>query len=288
MSSLPRSFALAGFLSPEQAVKRGRKFRRLMIGTEGEANTGKTEFGWSAPGPIQMLALDRNFDGTLDNPNPPPTRSEALAINSIDFPGFTQSYDPASFKPYWQEFYKCYVSALENPDSRTVFLDGDSDSYELQRLAAFGTLTNVKGPVGLVYTEVNAARRIMYRRAWDSGKIFIATNKVKAEYADVLDSSGKQVMDDRGTPKRAKSGKMARQGWDDYEFLWHIQLQHLYRGPVYNKITGKTSEPQFGIKILMCKANKALEGDELWGSDCNFRSLVEYVYPQVPLSEWGF
>jgi hypothetical protein len=44
---LPASFLKDGFVPPDKM----RRTRRLMIGTDGPSNTGKTEFAISAPGP---------------------------------------------------------------------------------------------------------------------------------------------------------------------------------------------------------------------------------------------
>jgi len=174
-----------------------------------------------------------------------------------------------------------------------VGIDGDSDSWELQRLAEFGKLTQIPP---LFYGNVNAARRALYARCWDSGKIIIATNKVKADYEDKLDEEGNPVIDEKsGKPVQVKSKNVKRQGFQDQDYLWQIQLRHLFKPAEEKEITGgpragqiiKTS-PQWGIRILKAKANPMVEGEELWGDQCNFSGLVQLVYPQVPLELWGY
>lgn len=258
--SLPLSFANDGFLPPEKIRS---KYKHLLIGTDGWSNTGKSEFALSAPGPGIFLALDRGYEAMLDNSNPPPTRQDNFAFKIIKVPLATQQKQ-AGYVEYWNEFCKYFWKAMDNPDARTVVIDGDSDSWELQRLASFGRLTKV---LPFKYTEVNAERRAMVARAFDSGKIAIFTNKVKDEYDNSEDDAiGK------------KTGNVKRQGFADQDYLYQVQLRHLY----------DADKGRFGVKILRCKSDTTLQGMELWGDECNFQSLVTAIYPNVPLSEWGY
>lgn len=286
--ALPPSFLRDGF-EPASAARKRRHLPRLnrpgiMIGTEGETNTGKTEFGLSAPGPGIVLCVDRGFDGVLDNPNPPASRRSDFAFKVIDAPMASQAAQ-VDYLAAWRSFYADYKRALSNPDCLTVLLDGDSDTWELQRLAAFGKLTQVPS---LFYTEVNAARKAMVATAWNSGKIIIATNKIRDEYVTEYDAKGSPVMDNQGKERRKKSGTQIRQGFADQDYLWQIQLRHLYQEQAVNSITGKDIPQAWGIRILKCKPNPAIQGIELWAENCNFASLVQLAYPNVSLKEWGF
>lgn len=290
--NIPKSFFIDGFRPPgiaraRRASKSGRPLKGLLIGSDGEPNTGKTEFILSAPGPGLVIVVDRGFDAMLDNPNPPPTRRDDFCFAVIQAPIATQLGSDKLYKPYWQSFYEMYMKALANADAVTVGVDGDSDTWELQRLAEFGKLTQIPS---IMYTNVNAARRAMYNRAWDSGKIIIATNKITPEYIEEKDDKGNPILDNSGKPKRKRSGEQVRQGFADQEYLWQIQLRHLYQPATTRQLGSKTIEvpQQWGIRIMMCKANKGLEGQELWGSECNFKSLVQLVYKNVPLEDWGY
>lgn len=261
-----------------------RKSRRLLIGTDGRTDTGKTEFILSAPGPGLIIALDRNFDAMLKNDNPPPTRRADFAFKPISVPLAT-SATQNEFLEYWKQFRTAFYGALANPDARTVGLDGDSDSWELQRLAEFGKLTQIPG---IMYTGVNAARRSLIAKAWDSGKIVICTNKVKDDYIDKLKADGTPELDNSSKVIRVKSGEVERQGFGDQDYLWQLQIRHLFAPSRTNQVTGKAVPKQWGLRIMRCKANKDLEGVELWGQDCNFPGLVQCVYPSIQLSEWGY
>lgn len=276
-STLPASFAREGFLTADAArgLNGPRRLRRLLIGTEGAANTGKTEFALSGPGPGLGVCLDRGIDATLDNPTPPPTRTPNWAYKIITVPLQTQVLQD-DFKKYWHDFYAEYMKALRNVDARTVLLDGDSDSWELQQLAEWGRVTQVPP---LQRTACNAARRAMVARAYDSGKIVIATNKLKKLYVNQYNADGTPKLDNAGKNIREWDGKSyERQGFWDTEYLWAIQLLHLY----------DEQQKRWGIRILRCKANTEYEGEEMWGADCHLPGLLQTVYPHIPLSEWGY
>lgn len=276
---LPRSFAQQGFV--EASSVRARK--RLLIGLDGPPDSGKTEFALSCPGPGLGIILDRGLDGCLDNPNPPKSRNDNWGFKVISIPLPTQSVQ-REYLTYWQEFYKWYKLALENLEANSILIDGDSDSWELQRLAEFGKLTQVPP---IMYTNVNAARRAMYARAWDSCKIVVFTNKIKKEYETVYNTDGTAQMDGSGKEMRKWSGNYERQGFPDQDYLFHMQLSTMYRPESYNEKLKVTIPASFGIRINKCKRSAEFVGAELWGEESNFRGLVQLVYPEVPLQDWG-
>lgn len=272
VAPIPQSFRKAGFLP----IGEVRKTRRVMITTEGPPNSGKTEFALSAPGPGAVICLDRGFDAVFDNPHPPKTRRPDFAFKVVLAPQNTAATQD-QFLEYWRSYRSDLYSAIALPEVRTVVTDGDSDSWELQKLAEYGKLTQI---MPIRYTSANAARRALYSKVFDSGKIFIATNKMKKEYKDLFKPNGDPVLDETGKQKQEWTGDFKRQGFEDNGYLFAIRLLHMAR------VTPGGVE--FGIKIKSCKPNMDLEGEELWGGDCNFASLVQVCYPNVDLKEWGY
>ena len=253
-----------------------RKTRRLMVGLDGPPDSGKSEFCLSGPGLIAWLCLDRGLDGVLDNQTPPTTRNSNVMVKVVAVPKATQMAQPGYIE-YWKDFYNEYKKVLDNPDVRCLILDGDSDSWELQRLAEFGRLSKV--PPNL-YDNVNAARRAMYARAYDSGKVVFATNRTRKVYVTERMPDGTPKVNSGGNEVRSWSGEYERQGFSDQDYLWAIQLRCAQR-------QGKNG-PEWGIKIMKCKADASLTGYELWGAECNFPSLVQTVYPHISLQQWGY
>jgi hypothetical protein len=251
-----------------------------MLGLQGDRGTGKSEFADSAPGPGAHLVLDRGIDSVLDNPNPPSTRSSNFLYKVVKVPKATQlraSQNDNAYLPYWRTFHGDLLNALDSLDGRTVVIDGDPDSWELQRLAEFGRLTKVPP---LLYDQVNAARRALYARCYDSGKIVIATSRVRKAYADKRDHNGKVVLKDDGNPVREWTGEFEKVGFQDSGYTWTIEAVCLY----------DEEKNRFGLRILECKVDKMhnLKGQELWGDECNFATLVSLAYPHISLEEWGY
>ncbi len=297
MITLPASFSRDGFTTLEAAVRPpSSKFRRLMIGTDGPAGTGKSEFLFSCPGPAQAIIIDRGIDSLTNNPDPPAARRGDIAAKII-YPPIINT-DPKSKAPqvvisefvnYWVNYRDTVYKALDNPDSRGVYMDGDSDAWEIQKMAEFGKLLQIPPHMN---TGVNAARRAFYSRMWASNKVIVCTNKVKKEYDTVLDDKGNPKKDDAGNEKREWTGNYERQGFADMSYLFQIQLTHLYKPAmsVFNSVLKRNVDTpqQWGIRINMCKSNRAMEGLELWGSDACFRGLVETVFPHIDPKEWGY
>lgn len=271
---LPLSFAKAGFIQPPTP-----KYRRLMLSLEGPTNTGKSEFAHSAPGPGIFIAQDRGLEAALHNSNPPPTRQPNFFYDVVPAP-LAEGSTHEQYKAAWKDYRDNHVyKAIAIPDCRTIILDGDSDSWETQRLAAFGKLTQIPS---IMYTGVNAARRLFISRLYDSGKIIISTNKVKKTYKQVYNVDGSPKLTDTGKPLREWDGKSyERQGFEDHDYLWQIQLRMIYDE------TRKESE-RFGAFIIKAKANPSMQNYTLWGDECNMQTLLQIVYPNFPLSDWGY
>src|SRR5262245_40473983 len=246
--TLPRSFTELGYQTPQQLRSTGR--RRLMLGMDGPPASGKTEFCLSAPGPGLVMALDRGYDAIFDNPDPPVSRRGDFGFKVFHLPNQQGQFVQDEYKAKWQEFYGHYLKAVLNADVRTIVLDGDTDSYRLQRLAEHGQLSKVPQ---LKYEGLTAARKGMYNRAFDSGKIFMATNTVKKHYETVYNADGTPKLTDAGNEVRKWDGTYDREGFPDQDYLFQIQTRHFYtfRNP-------KATIKEFGLEIMKCKPDKKL------------------------------
>lgn len=296
---LPASLQKLGLVPASQMAN--KKFRRLMLGTDGLTNTGKTEFLFSLPGPKVILPMDTSYDSVFDNPTPPAWRNlDDAVMDNIKCINVAQVASGSEYAEYFKAYRKRLYELLLVPEIRAIAIDGDSDTWEAQLLAEFGRLTQIHP---LSYPMVDGMRRYMIKKCWESGKIIVGTNKLKDKYEDVLDDDGNVMKDDKGKNiQRKVAGEYKRQGFRDQDYLWQIQIRHMYRPggkidlsalPPAQRLKavreGKDKAgPEWGIRIMKCKPNTKLEGDELWGEHCNFLSLVQHIYPQVPPEDWGF
>jgi hypothetical protein len=128
---------------------------------------------------------------------------------------------------------------------------------------------------------VNAARRALYAKCYDSRKIVIATNKVKKQYIDKVDEHGRPVMGADGKPESIWTGEYERQGFRDQTYVWAVELRCLYEAD-------KRGNLRHGVQVISCKANMRMRGVTFWGDECNFESVMSALYPHVSREEWGY
>jgi hypothetical protein len=294
--ALPASFERQGFVSPFMTrhkinlgtVQKPIWLKPLLVGQEGMTDCGKTEFALSIPGVIQMLSVDRNFQGVFDNPHPPAHRNPNIGIKVIQPPLQGQA-KTADYGEYYKLIRASFYEALESKDSTCVFLDGDSDFWEIHILGYFGKTTQIYPQTR--YAAPYADKRAQIAKAWDSGKIVFFSNKVKDSYETVYKADGTPEKDPvNGEDMRRKTGGKERQGFKDQDYLWDMQISHMFRPARTQKMGSRTIQVpmEWGVKILKCKHDMEKVGAELWGENCNFRGLVDLVYPEVPLERWGF
>lgn len=265
-----------------------RPARRLMLAIDGLPDTGKTEFALTAPPGIGLLAVDRGYEHVITKSDPPSTRQGDISIKTFQMPQPGENPRPLGtvvtgdirpiYKEIWDDFNNFYRKAIASPRFKTVIVDGDSDVWELQQLAAFGKVVQIPP---LQRTDVNYQRKIFIGRGFDSGKNIIFTYRVKPEYEKTIkmNASGQPIEVDE------KTGEYKRAGWSDQDYLVQVQLRALYDA---SRITeGGSISNGFGIRITKCKPDPELVGFELWGAEATFSGLVSCVYPNVPLQEWG-
>jgi hypothetical protein len=288
---IPQAFLSDGYTTIQQARKRrcipGLNRPGVMISIEGEADSGKTEFILTCPGPGIVLAVDRGHDAIFDNPNPPATRRDDFVFDIIPLALNSMAASANDYLTVWREYYARYKKALSNPIAKTVAVDGDALTWDLQRLAEFGKLTQI---LPINYQTVNSARKAMLTNAHDSGKVFVCTYEISDEYVEKVNSEGVPELDKMGKPVQIKSGEKVRKGFNDKGYLWNIKILTMRKpASTFTNRKGVIVEVpvQFGIKILKAKGNTAVEGIELWNEDSTFSGLIQTIYPHIPLEEWG-
>jgi hypothetical protein len=271
-------------MDQNQVLHRKGNFYPNCIGVHGKPSEGKTEFALGAPGLIAGVTVDRGHVGLMLNPTPPPTRSQNVSWMVID-PPMESAASQKDFADYWVRIRKCHYDVAAVPSVRTMLCDGDSDTWEIQRLGAFGKLSQVPSHL---YVGVNAERRAYYARLTDSGKFLVFTNKMSKEWVGVYNPDGTPKMKDNGQQERRWSGNWERKSFDDIEYSLQVSLEAYREDAKRDQLGNLITAGEFCVRIELCKPNKSLEGDVLSGSDCNMRTLLQHVYPHIPLRDWGY
>lgn len=281
---IPNDLARMGFMGQDQVLRRKGQFYATTVGLYGQPSAGKTEFALGGPGLVGAVTVDRGHMGMLMNPHPPRTRNPNTLWKVIDPPMMSAATKP-EFEAYWINIRDSAYRAAESSQIRTVLLDGDSDTWEVHRVAVLGRLSQVPSHM---YGTVNAERRAYYARLSDAGKFLIITNKMAKEYVTTYGPDGKPELDDKGKPKRHWSGGWERKGFDDLNYSLQISLECFRTDAVRAPDGSIVSDGQFCARLELCKPNRSLEGDVLEGEDCNMQSLLRHVYPHIPLQQWGY
>jgi len=259
------------------------------INLSGKPGEGKTELALSAPGLIAGVTVDRGYLNVLLNPSPPKTRNPNAFWKVIDpplFPGAqVHGQQQSEFGQYWALIRDTSYDVCKLPEVRSVILDGDSDTWEIQRMAEFGRLSQVPSHL---YVGVNAARRVYYSKLTDFRKFLIFTSKMTKEYVQVYKPNGEPEMDDKGKPKRAWSGNWERAGFDGIDYSLQLSINCYRMDAKYDKDGNLVEAGEFAARLELCKPNRNLDGTEFAGEDCNLPSILRHVYPHIPLSDWGY
>ena len=281
---IPQSLLRAGYKTMDEVLHSHGRTYPMTIGLDGKPSEGKTELALSAPGVIAAVTVDRGHLGLMLNPKPPATRCKDVVWRVIDPPMPTAAVQN-EFSTYWAMIRESMYNAAKMPEIRTVLADGDSDTWEIQRMAEFGKLSQVPSHL---YTAVNAARRAYYAKLTDFGKFLIFTSKMTKEYRPVYRPDGTPELDNQGKPVRRWTGNWERKGFDDIDYSLQLSLNCFRVDAKYDADGNLLEAGEFAARLELCKSNRSLEGTEFVGADCNFQSILPYCYPHVKLADWGY
>lgn len=282
---------------------------RLIIGVEGEKNSGKTVFGVSAAlfrPPLTLMRLDFASKGALraakenglegsirlldyDVDIARDLEAQAFAAKKLakDAKGKSQrevqqleaeaerqlAEAQSRAQIVAEDFRKDYAAALSL--GGTVMIDTFTEVYDMERLALFGMLRQVPQ---LQYEKSSKAMLHYINMAEQSESNLIVLNKLKDEWITGADN------------KKYKSGKMVTDGWDKLEFPAHIMLR-LYRAGTKSDPT-RTGAPlnapgAFYMQFLKCndKAEDDLTGTvhQIESALMGFNQVGELVFGK----EWN-
>jgi hypothetical protein len=244
--------------------------RRLMIGTQGKERTGKTDFALrTAPEPLVYIGLDPGHEGVIEKYER--TRKIYKYIHNIPPVALQEHY-----LSHWLKVRDMITKAINHQDVRSVILDTGTDIWELLRLAEFGQL-NAVGDIKKLYPQINQAYKSLIRMAYDKEINLIVIHKMKKLYQTRTIMTGKGPQQQEYWDGEA----MERAGFGDAGYLVQLQVEHIFdptrKGPLENK---------FGLLVHDCRQNMDIAGLELWGPECNFRTLATCVFPDSTVEEW--
>ena len=233
--------------------------RRAIIDLAGEEGTGKTHFGFTAPGPIYEHSFDIGNEGVIEKF----WGNKAIHVAEYELSvqpgeGTAQEVADAADK-VWNQFVANFRDGLSSCGNGTTLIDTGSEMWELLRLSRFGRLTQV---MPHMYTSVNKEMQGLVRESFNYNGSTIFLTKMKPEWENYIGPDGKE--------KGRKTGRFERTGFKDMPF----QVQIVAEANREDKAGGGS---EFSITIHKCRLNPDLHGITITN---DFDTLMELVFAE--------
>lgn len=237
---------------------------RMIIAVDGLDKSGKTNFAFTAPGPIAYMPFDVGAEGVIEKFQ---AQKQIYVPKESYETRFENGKARAEAGAEFARFRTDYSNVLRA--TRSTVVDTSSEVWELLRLARFGKLTQVKPHH---YTEVNQEFRDLVREAFDSTSNLILLHKVKAVWKDG------PTAESRAT----KTGEIERSGFSETGYLVQINVL-CYRLEAEERAEGDLG---FRMKIVNCRTNAELQGMVLENEQISIPTLGALALPDLDPSVW--
>lgn len=241
----------------------GKRNYRMIIRSWGQDKTGKNHFGYTGPGPIFGQYLDpgghegvaeKFINGEIDGT---PRQIQAVQYR---FDKTDMSQDQAV--ALRDEFITDFEVAIQA--GRLIQWD-ETETWELFRWAEFGGESDAPKNYG----ALNARYRKLIQAAYDAGCNLQLIQKVKERWA--TGPGGKGL---------APTGIFEPMGFKECNYVVQINLEHSW-----------SKEDGFGIKVVNCRQNATLNGEEFSHvekeeSRLDWSTLGQMVFPSSSSEDW--
>ncbi len=244
----------ARFVKADAPVK-----NRLIWASWGGPGTGKTHFALTAPAPIVVFSLDRGLEGVVEGFQ----KKKDIYVAEYEWSP-TEDLDQQEAIDLRDKISEDFEAAIQS--ARTVFIDKETDLWELFRYAEFGAPND--SPRN--YPALNQRYRRLINMAKASDINFGCLQGMKAEW-------GAKVNKKTGAQGAAATGAMIRAGFGELEGLVHIDLHHTY----------DKSDKSYVIEVGKSRGPGGYEvqGEVLSGMD--FPTLAQLVFPESDEDSWS-
>jgi len=215
-----------GFVQQKKVVT-----KRLIQAVDGQEKDGKTTYALSAPGPIALINMDVGLEGVIEKWLP----LKKIWVMNFDF---RDSTNATEWDAVWTKVKNAWIAALEDKEIRSLVWDTATEGWELNRLARFGKLTQIRPHH---YGPVNAEFRDLIKRAYKYDKNIILVHKLRDVYA-MNKKSGQEE----------RTGEKEMAGFKDVPYIVQAHVRSV-----------REEDGTFGIKVINCRHNAQLKGEWL-------------------------
>lgn len=224
--------------------------KRLIVSTQARDKCGKTHFGFTMPGPIGFLNLDRGYEGVIEK-----FLRAGKKIYRKDFvTDPTRKLSDSEWDQLWYALRAAYVFCVTSGYFRSVFIDTGSAFYEAMRMAAFGKLSQVPP---LKYTEVYQEFEALLAIAYNYPVNVTIAHRMKQDYV-------KAAPGEFGT----KSDIWSPTGYKDMAYVVQVAVNQ-----AWDKVGNVPA-----LQIASSRFDNHLNGLVLSGPMCNFPTLGMMIH----------
>lgn len=245
-----------GFETPDTSAH-----HRLIVSSSAKEKTGKTHFSIATtPEPIAFIDFDVGTEGVIEKfPRRKMIHKKFQIRKEKMLAG--DRYTQADAEADWTAVQEVIRACVRSKAIKTLVVDTATELWEVARLSEFGKLDQVKSHH---YGPVNAEFRNIIQAPYMRSDInVIYTHKVKKEYKNDTWKGGYE-----------------RAGFGDMPFLAQVNIEH------YRVSEMEDEDRPFAIKIINCRQNADMEGEELIGPMCTFANLGRMVFPGSSKEDW--
>lgn len=192
-----------------------------------------------------------NIDQSIDRAKQPESKKERERVKRLDVvyaAGLGEEATRSSCVPAWSNTVKRVEEAAAT-FAAGVVMDTGTELWELNRLAAFGTLTP-KGRTDRLYGPVNARQRNLFRLHRRHKKHLVTIHQYKDDYRDKPDGTS------------VKTGKMVRAGFKEMGYLADIVVECFFK------------DGEFGARYLVNKLAPYLQETEIDPDSLTFAEII--------------
>jgi hypothetical protein len=270
-------------LSHFQQVSRENRYRVIWSG-QGPGGSGKTHFGYTAPGPIAHILSDpAGYEGVCRRPE---FREKDIRIAEIKFnPGKlivrdgdrkvdlkkTGELRAEAAKAALELFEEVYAEALTW--ARSILWDKEDHVWELLRYAKLDAVSGKPAS----YYELNQQYRAWIQDAADNGVNLGLIRGLKEVW-------GTKINPRTGAEQPVSTGEYEARGMKEVPELVQIGLDH-WLVPSSTDAEGSLVPTQFMCRVMeKCRINGELCGQTF--SNLDFETLAAFLYPESSPEDW--
>lgn len=232
---------------------------RLVMASHGIQKQGKTRFGLTMPGPIGILNLDIGLEGVVGQFT---DKKDIYYENYV----IDRETDVSDYKAIWDKLENDFYTFSQHPEIKSIIFDTMSEARELALYSLYGRAVKIMphdyGPAN------NMLKSFVKYAMFKSQKNFLFIHQMKDEYI-----------------ANEYTGQQIRKGIKEVGYSVQVNVE-FEREIVPDPETGKKKPGDFVMRVIDCRQNATIAGNEYRNELVDFKYLAADVYPETNPEDW--